>query len=249
MDPSRKKSLVISSSVLIGFIVLVAFFHLIQLASPMKNIHKRIMELMVILDKVCDRLHMEYWIEGGTLLGAVRDGSLIPWDDDADVSMKVEDCTKLYEQHNDMLKREFGVEVVWYGGIFGVDIYKLRFVGKVKYWVDIFPRRLDTSTGRYDIVGKSKEIWPTAYFEKESLDGYEMYTIGARRFRGPKNPTLYLERVYGDDWKTPKVTHFHTQEGFCMFVYKNRWFNSISIGIIIVLLGIIVYILTKNNKN
>jgi len=45
------------------------------------------MEQLVYIDKVCRQNNIEYTLAGGTLLGAIRHGGYIPWDDDIDVEM------------------------------------------------------------------------------------------------------------------------------------------------------------------
>jgi len=45
------------------------------------------LRLMKIFASVCDELGLCYWMDSGTLLGAVRHGGFIPWDDDVDVAM------------------------------------------------------------------------------------------------------------------------------------------------------------------
>ena len=43
--------------------------------------------LLQIFDKLCKRYGFKYWLDYGTLLGAVRHKGFIPWDDDMDVCM------------------------------------------------------------------------------------------------------------------------------------------------------------------
>ena len=54
-------------------------------------------ELLIFVDNVCKKYDIDYWLEFGTLLGAVRHGGFIPWDDDIDLGVLREEYNKLIE--------------------------------------------------------------------------------------------------------------------------------------------------------
>ncbi len=51
----------------------------------MVEVQGQLLEMLRRLDEVCRRHGIEYSLLGGTMLGAVRDGGFIPWDDDVDL--------------------------------------------------------------------------------------------------------------------------------------------------------------------
>jgi len=54
-------------------------------------------ELLCKLDKVCKENDIDYSLTGGTLIGAVRHGGFIPWDDDIDIQMPRKDYMAFLE--------------------------------------------------------------------------------------------------------------------------------------------------------
>ncbi len=60
----------------------------------LKEKHILLIDLIKIVDSICRANNIKYSIAYGTLMGAMRHGNFIPWDDDADVMMTREEFTK-----------------------------------------------------------------------------------------------------------------------------------------------------------
>ncbi|MCM1047764.1 MAG: LicD family protein [Clostridiales bacterium] len=71
-------------------------------SATLRQIQMIQLEMLIEVDRICKKHNIHYNIIAGTLLGAVRHGGYIPWDDDADVAM----LRPEYEKFRDICKTE-----------------------------------------------------------------------------------------------------------------------------------------------
>lgn len=62
-----------------------------------RQLQMKLLEIFKYFKKICEENNLTYWCGGGTMLGAVRHGGFIPWDDDLDVFMPRKDYETLYK--------------------------------------------------------------------------------------------------------------------------------------------------------
>lgn len=122
------------------------FFDLYKLNNPTSNVPKAVgnlrtfqeggIKLLKIFDEICLKYKISYWIDYGTLLGAARHNGYIPWDDDIDVCMLIDDFTKF----SSVIDAELENSQIIFTHSFYPRIYKLKTSNKPgSPWIDIFP--------------------------------------------------------------------------------------------------------------
>ena len=75
--------------------------------STLRKAQLRMLDILTEVDKICRKHKIEYFIDYGTLLGAVRHGGFIPWDDDMDIAIRREDLPRLRKALQEELPDNF----------------------------------------------------------------------------------------------------------------------------------------------
>ena len=78
-----------------------------DLKNQIDTIQKADLLLLETFDKICRKLDIGYFICGGTMLGQVRHGGFIPWDDDIDVALLRKDYDRFIKEGAPLLDDRF----------------------------------------------------------------------------------------------------------------------------------------------
>ena len=81
---------------------------------------KWLLKTLANTDKLLRKNKILYWIDGGTLLGQVRNGGMMKWVDDVDIAILGKDINNLFRLKSEFKKLGYGM--TW--GVGGQNIIK-----------------------------------------------------------------------------------------------------------------------------
>lgn len=181
-------------------------------AEKARNMLKNVSNLL-------DELGIPYVLEFGTLLGVIREGRLLPWDTDIDISITDDSLSKLIENKRRFWKLGYRTRVRYFKKNIGtykigdIRILKIQtrkfFFIKDKGLLDIFVLKRDTE-GHTFVVGESPSVLktiPLKYHDNTSTVNFD-----GKEYKIPEMYEDYLEYIYGD-WRTPKKDWDFRYEG------------------------------------
>lgn len=89
------------------------------------------LEIAKEVKRVCEKNNIEYFMDGGTLLGAVRHGGFIPWDDDLDFGFTRKNYEKFLSVAQEQLSDCFFLQTWDSDPAYGYAFAKIRKKGTV----------------------------------------------------------------------------------------------------------------------
>ncbi len=172
-----------------------------ELYQAMKDIHE-----------VFTRCNVPYFADSGTLLGAVRNKGIIPWDDDHDLGVLSQDIPKILVLRPLLDELGYVINDVFFG-------YKIKRKNELEATVDIFKMQerdgkisyAHGSWGTREVIdpvtGESKKR--NIFINRNELYPLKLIDFGPLKVFAPNNPTLYLNAYYRN-WQNVAFTYGHS---------------------------------------
>lgn len=177
--------------------------------------------LLDIFHRVSGKFNIRYWAECGTVLGYMRHGGIIPWDDDIDIDVHPDDLSLLSsdEVKEELFKYGCTLDPIYFGyrvcpvslPTFGTSVENNTTKGVKYHWpfLDVFATTFvdKTGSGVRDYIGykdhDARKWWPDYFLTRAEIK-VKLVHFGPANMRikifVPDKTEEYLNRIYGDDY-------------------------------------------------
>lgn len=179
-----------------------------------RKVQLRLLDMLLYIDKICKENNIDYRLDSGNVLGAVRHGGFIPWDDDVDVA--IEDYRD-YKRLCKYLKKHPHPQYILQDDV--------TDRAHIKYWntlrdlkseyihlengEDELDKMLNYRGLQIDIFPFEAGVIPSLYFRYAELNRKEKWALLEHKYNKVRiihsvrkyicNPILYLfSRLFGD---------------------------------------------------
>ncbi len=176
------------------------------------KIIKRLYEFISKTHDILTKLEVPYFIFAGTLLGAVRHGEIIPWDDDIDIAVMEDFETKIWENRDMFFNAQLNITKYKFGyKVFALDSEIDQRWNHGYPFLDIFIMSEYTDENQVaKIHYKNKDYrleFPNETFNKHDVFPLKPYSLNGISLVGPNKGEALLNKFYTDNWRTCYRTH------------------------------------------
>lgn len=153
-------------------------------------------QLMKDTHEILSKHNVTYFVEGGTLLGAVRHQGIIPFDDDLDIGIMHKDEVRLQQIFSEFEELDYSVSR---------NPENSRYAICKSGCIDIFIFQKEQDRFIHSNLG-IRTKYPNDYFYDSELFPLKKYKFGIIEVFGPTNPKANLDRLY-PEWDKYAVIH------------------------------------------
>lgn len=159
--------------------------------SDLRKAQLRMAEILQTVDAICKKHNLPYWLDYGTLLGAVRHNGFIPWDDDLDITMMRKDYKKLLKILPNELPDNFSLQTPG-EPYYDLDYSKIRDKNSVIHEHHVRDKRY-LQKGLYIDIFPVEHVYPM--FKKIARFFYEKSYRNLRR-KNLDSPKLFFKYLF-----------------------------------------------------
>ena len=192
-------------------------------------IDKNGVRILKDISDLLERENIQYWLDGGTLLGVVRDNKLIDGDIDIDIGILIEDAEILYLS---LLNSQYNIHYYYEDSksnkcIIRAEKYKVGvdfeiFKNNDKYYFRDSPR---PPPRNIENVNRNKLAVIRYEFDNDLIDNLSPINFLGVRLMVPKNYDRYLT-VYYPNWRVREKLRTYAKKNFSQSVCKYKHHNS-----------------------